>query len=145
MKPTKTEFFTRGGKRYIKRDGYIDCELVFAVITEVPPEYSDGNKYDAMIEPMDIRWDLMNQYKYLNIPPDANIHFKARVFEIGEVLPVDGLYGREIVARGRKPSKWDVQYETFKTIEEAIARSREVTDMEYKRWLREDKAKRKAK
>ena len=47
-------------------------------------------------------------------------------FELGEVLVVDGEYGREPFGEGRKPAKWDVDDEYFETLAEALARRDEV-------------------
>lgn len=48
------------------------------------------------------------------------------LFEVGEILVVNN-YGREINGQGRKPSKWDVRYEEFRSITKAIARAVEVS------------------
>lgn len=50
------------------------------------------------------------------------------VFEEGEILVTDG--SREIGGAGRKPSKWDVDYEMFDNVEDAIKKSREVLERE---------------
>jgi hypothetical protein len=51
------------------------------------------------------------------------------VFTLGEVLLL-GPDGRELTGRGRKPSKWSVEIETFLTAEAAVIRAREVQDHE---------------
>lgn len=53
--------------------------------------------------------------------------FRGPVFTKGEVLIVN-LDGRESFGRMRKPSRWGVEYEEFKTIEEAIACAEEVNE-----------------
>ena len=40
-------------------------------------------------------------------------------FERGEVLTL-GAWDREVLGQGRKPSKWDVRYERFATLEAAL-------------------------
>lgn len=47
------------------------------------------------------------------------------VFVLGEIL-ILGSDAREVSGKGRKPSKWDVAYEEFDSIEEAAIRAREV-------------------
>ena len=49
------------------------------------------------------------------------------VFELGEIIIVNES-GREAIGRGRKADKWDVSYEEFTDIEQAIARAREVIE-----------------
>ena len=48
------------------------------------------------------------------------------VFKLGEILILDSKYGRTI-PDGRKPSKWDVTYECFRSLKRAISRAKEVT------------------
>lgn len=43
------------------------------------------------------------------------------LFEHGEVLVLDGPYGREPFGRGRKPAKWDTVEEHFTDLTEALA------------------------
>jgi hypothetical protein len=42
-------------------------------------------------------------------------------FQKGEILVLDGEYGREPFGEGRKPAKWDVAEEYFTTLAEAEA------------------------
>jgi hypothetical protein len=48
------------------------------------------------------------------------------VFKLGEILILESKWGRTI-PDGRKPSKWDVTYECFKSLKKAIARAKQVT------------------
>ncbi len=50
----------------------------------------------------------------------------------GEILILDGEYGREVGGLLRKPSKWDVIVEHFTTLRDAIACVRELQDEEVK-------------
>ena len=49
------------------------------------------------------------------------------VFKLGEILVMDCNSDRTI-PDGRKPSKWDVEYETFNDIESAVKRAIEVVE-----------------
>lgn len=42
-------------------------------------------------------------------------------FEKGEIVVLDGDYGREPLGQGRKPAKWDVAEVNFTTLAEAMA------------------------
>jgi hypothetical protein len=53
----------------------------------------------------------------------------APVFHPGEILLL-GSDDREIIYPGRKPSKWDVEIEECDTLDEAVALSRRITDMD---------------
>jgi hypothetical protein len=46
------------------------------------------------------------------------------VFKLGEIIIMDS--NDRTIPDGRKPSKWDVEYEYFKDIESAIKRAKEV-------------------
>lgn len=52
---------------------------------------------------------------------------KSPTFNVGELMLVDPIFGREIVGAGRKPSKWDVVYEEFSMydIDKAVKRALE--------------------
>lgn len=57
--------------------------------------------------------------------PMAVLMLRQPVFSLGEVVIVDE-GGRELVCGQRKADKWDVQYETFDSIDEAVRRAQEV-------------------
>lgn len=95
----------------------------FAVITEVCDPETGGNAATALgqlyrrtsgtgleLEPVDGMTAMM-----LSIP----------VFHVGEILILNE-GGREISGLGRKPSKWDIEYEVFDMIEGAVQRALEV-------------------
>ena len=50
---------------------------------------------------------------------------KSKVFYEGEILIVDES-GREVAGLCRKPSKWNVEYEEFDNLEDAIKRARKI-------------------
>jgi hypothetical protein len=69
---------------------------------------------------------------YREIGPEENmetikakdlIWAKLPVFDLGEILILDSPYGREVCGRGRKPSKWFVEFEHFTKLEYAVKRS----------------------
>lgn len=57
--------------------------------------------------------------------PMLDLYVQIPVFTVGELLVMDG---NDRDQMGRKPSKWDVVCEMFGTIDEAVARAREVAD-----------------
>jgi hypothetical protein len=109
--------------------------MKFCVITRVPdPEKGEaGNMATAF--PLYIETEQPSPANHFKAKIEsvfkvmgANaLAFRSPVFDLGEILIVDSEYGRE-VGGGRKPSKWDVDADYFDDIEDAIARSQEVTD-----------------
>ena len=99
---------------------------MYGVVTKISE--GDGNKCDRSIEPNELRWDLMRGYKWINIPEKSLIFFRQNVFELGEILILDRDSEREIGGRGRKPSGWDIEFEKFKNVTDAIKKSLEVLD-----------------
>lgn len=51
------------------------------------------------------------------------IALRVPVFTLGEVVILDGDHGREVDGDQRKPGKWDVDTESFETIEAAVERA----------------------
>ncbi len=49
----------------------------------------------------------------------------AKAFEEGEIIIADR-YGREVCYPGRKPSKWNIEYEVFTCLRKAVERSKQV-------------------
>jgi hypothetical protein len=90
----------------------------WCVITRITN--SEGNeefgKYDATIDFKDVV-DVMDTKtgQFYNFFENAEgiVHFKDYVFEVGELIPLSDAFGRELVGPGRKPGKWDVEYEIF--------------------------------
>jgi hypothetical protein len=54
------------------------------------------------------------------------LNLRQQVFQLGEIMFLDGAHGRELTGAGRKPSKWFIETETVDTIDEAIALSQRV-------------------
>lgn len=107
----------------------------FAVVTEVPPPTSIGNMATALgqimvSDPTDPTADLTSLDDKLTIPGSLpqTLWWRLPVFTLGEILILDSPSGREVDGIGRKPSKWDIAYVTFDTIDEAITRAREIAD-----------------
>jgi len=101
----------------------------FAVITKVPKP-KDGNVYDAV---MVKDWDEFNKEEVYRMAVDEdfdkpNDHINAHipVFALGEILILDGPYGREIAGMRRKPSKWFVDVEEFDNPDDAVKKAQEV-------------------
>ena len=101
--------------------------MKFLVITKVPPPESGGN----MAVPMDIYIRIENDPEGRCEPLPNNIQAALflgcaqPVFTLGEILIV-GEDGREVAGRGRKPSKWSVEVETFDDVRAAVHRARQV-------------------
>ena len=57
---------------------------------------------------------------------------QAPVFKLGEILIIYRSNNRTI-PDGRKPSKWDVEYEAFDDVQDAIERANEVIEKDYQR------------
>ena len=109
---------------------------MFAVITAVQ---TDGmsNMYD------DIGYTAKDEYKdpVVVIPDELPkglarkrmVHVKLPAFTLGEILIVDGRYGRELDGDGRAPRKWGVEYRMFRKVERAVACSQAVMRRYYAR------------
>jgi len=119
--------------------------IKYCVITKVPvfsgktmdpgqSDFSDGNLYDnfaieldmdntkVLVEYLEVEESLLDNHK--------QIPLMSPVFSLGEILIIDGAYGRELAGKGRKPSKWYVEFETFDNVKEAILRAWEVLGYE---------------
>ena len=102
---------------------------IFAVITKVPKP-KDGNVYDAV---MVKDWDEFNKEQIYRMAVEEDfdktndyINAHIPVFTLGEILILDGPYGREIAGMRRKPSKWFVEVEEFSHLDDAIEKAQEV-------------------
>jgi phage-related protein len=100
----------------------------FAVITKVP-KVREGNEYDQILVQ---GYDKDNEEVIYHLPKEGVeyrmvdtkfVNAKLPVFHLGEVLILDGEYGREMAGLSRKPSKWSVEVEHFDNLEEAIDRA----------------------
>ena len=108
------------------------CEVAkgkfnWCVITQVPRKLdgsdSEGNLFDQIVSPQSdgvnifVSSDFKLNKKIKSIIDKHSkttlISFKSPVFTQGDLFPVDGSFGRELISHGRKPSKWDVEYELF--------------------------------
>jgi len=100
--------------------------MKLCVITKVPDpdKGEDGNL--ALALPLYFQPNSETKpLPALDVIGAAIITIMAPVFWLGEILVVDE-GGREIGGKGRKPSKWAVEYEEFDDLAEAVRRSREV-------------------
>lgn len=98
----------------------------FYVITKVPGILEQGNMaHDFMYE----GWDFSNDCKIpvIGISNTAKPigDCKTPVFEEGEIVICDIEAGREVCYPGRKPSKWDVEYDIFDNLDDAVKKSQE--------------------
>jgi len=106
---------------------------LFAVIVSVPdPKGPRAWENLAMQFPSHVQIgntpETSKPLEELDLPtPSVGLLMGARfpVFVAGEILVVN-LDGRELFGRGRKPSKWGVEFEEFATIEEALERAASV-------------------
>ena len=91
---------------------------VIGVIRRTPdPEMDDGNLAAALVY-----GDLTAEQRLATL-----LVGRTQVFELGEILILEGEGEREVGGRGRKPSKWDVDVEYFDTLDEAVECSRATT------------------
>ena len=95
--------------------------MEYLVITEVPAEPSEGN----LSMPMSLVYvdTVMTEEPEIPRWRDFGLgHLALRqpVFTVGEVIITDD-GERECIGHGRKPSKWDVKYQTFDSIDDAVA------------------------
>lgn len=98
----------------------------FYVITKVPGLSEQGNMaHEFMYD----GWDYSNDCKISVIGLSDTLkplgECKVPVFEEGEIVICNAEYGREVCYPGRKPTKWDVEYEVFDNLDDAVKRSQE--------------------
>ncbi len=105
-------------------------DYTFAVIARVPdPDKSGGNMavtFDLRIDPQVFGEDALSPphpLADLGISPMHALYLRAPVFTLGEIVILDGTYGREVAGRQRKPHKWDVDVEHFFELEAAVQRA----------------------
>jgi len=103
--------------------------MKFQVVTRVPDPFdakaAAGNA--ALVLPLYVDLKQDGNLEILRAT-DGALNFRGPVFHLGEVMIVEDTGGREVVGRGRKASKWDVNVETYDTVEEAVARAWEVAE-----------------
>lgn len=98
---------------------------MWCVITEVPKdakgEDDNGNLYDCILTGQDIesayaRGQTSNKSADITELLQRKVGImshKVANFYMGEIIPVATDFEREVCGRGRKPNKWDVEYELF--------------------------------
>lgn len=115
-------------------------KYTFGVITKLPSNNEIGNMHSALLKrdydsekrSEEDGFVLRPHYRDIGDEDIDNIDDKdlawvlLPVFELGEVLILDGPYGREVSGQARKPSKWFVECEYFSDLEEAVNKSKEV-------------------
>jgi len=106
-------------------------KLRFLVITKVAAPESGGNLamlmhrlYRQTAQPGPGNW--LGTFGEIPLGT-AILDVRQPVFAVGEILVVDGL-GREIGYPGRKPDKWDVEYEGFDDVAVAAARASDLLE-----------------
>lgn len=88
----------------------------YAVVTKIPPHEKGGNMATALGQ---IYATLDGHLTYQSLGMDG-INMAIPVFTLGEIMILDDDTGREVVGKGRKPSKWVVSIEHFQVLEEAV-------------------------
>lgn len=103
--------------------------ITYGVITAVAEPPNSGNMATAIDVHVVIEKGPINEkvVPLMSVNPNAALTLRVPVFTAGEIL-ILGEDGREVAPPGRKPDKWQVQYEEFDDVHEAIARAREVSD-----------------
>jgi hypothetical protein len=119
-------------------------DYTFGVITWIPKNVEDGNKYDdLLVRDRKTEEDVMTManacgYKaYRHYDDEENdgisredvVHVCLPVFSLGEILILDSC-GREVAGRGRKPWKWSVEYAVFDDLDKAIECAQKVLSEE---------------
>jgi hypothetical protein len=104
----------------------------FYVITKTPALLEAGNLsdelgylwYDSEGVMYTVRGlDLDTSDFHTPLTSESN-KYKVPVFEVGEIVICDDS-GREVCYPERKPSKWDIEYEVFDNLDDAIKCSQE--------------------
>lgn len=99
----------------------------FYVITKVPGISEQGNMaHEFMYD----GWDYSNDCKIPVIGASDNLKplgdCKIPVFEEGEIVICHEDTEREVCYPGRKVTKWDVEYEVFDSLDDAVKRAEEL-------------------
>lgn len=105
----------------------------FCVITRIPDSEKGESGNLAVALPLYLETEQPskeNDYRgkfepVVKLMGMAALSLRAPVFALGEILVVDES-GREIGGIARKPSKWDIDYEEYDTVEEAVAKAIEL-------------------
>lgn len=101
----------------------------YGVITKIPSCKEGGNLYDSLLvkDNKGESEDGFPTYRETDYDEDLEkidskdlIWSRRQVFELGEILILDGEYGREVCGKGRKPSKWFVECKHFSNLEESV-------------------------
>ena len=102
----------------------------FYVITHTPDLFKDGNLADEFgytytdVESGD-KFIVVGTPSSFITHDNPSCEIKVTVFEVGEIVICD-CSGREVCYPGRKPSKWDVEYEVFDNLDDAVKRAQEL-------------------
>ncbi len=98
--------------------------MEIAVITKAPTE---GNLASIFVlekdDPYNEGRTCLEEVEIAEAFKSTPLNVRVRVFKPGEIIVI-GSDGRDQFTR--KPSKWNVEYEVFDNIEDAIARARAV-------------------
>lgn len=97
-------------------------KINFIVITKV--NSLDGNLATAM-DLYQVTDDDVVPPVVVRVNPLATLSLRIPVFHVGEVI-IANEDGREIPHPQRKPSKWDVETETFTNLNDALDRARPI-------------------
>lgn len=120
------------------------CDVVvgrfkWCVITGVTEGLGDddGGWFDETIDFKEIKDVLDIRNGKASNPfkgKDGFIHIRRQVFQQGEIFPISDAFGREMTSHGRKPGKWDINYELFSSrdYKKAIQLAIKVTKASYK-------------
>lgn len=113
--------------------GNLMKNIVFIVITKVPSAINEDGTANAGNLATDFYYKAKDSESFIvseNVPHniEAIDNCSTEVFQIGELLICNRDSKREIPYPGRKPSKWDIEYEIFEDLDTAIIRCREVQE-----------------
>lgn len=106
----------------------LNVRLAYLVVTKVPSlPFTAGNMamtVDVYESSYDTEADERGEPKFVSHigqwRADIDTVLHSPVFFLGELIVIDADRGWEIVGKGRKPYRWDIEYEEFEEIEDAV-------------------------
>lgn len=100
--------------------------MIFTVVTKVNGPNMATAFGDLFVKTNDSSPDTDWLPTYERAPIQLGLNLYTPVWKLGEIVVLDD--NDRTIPDGRKPSKWFIDTEAFDTIEEAVARSRQVTE-----------------
>ena len=122
------------GKDVWKTTGNMYDAIVFGVPSRVS-DYDlceeEGGECYTYVDSDAVSMELFNEgVKRHDAGDDRGraISYKAKYFELGELMVLDNEFEREVGGSCRKPAKWGVDYKEFDDIDDAIECAMKITE-----------------